>query len=165
MPERHHHNFKHGQARPESRGPTYRSWECMRSRCRNPNNPDYARYGARGITVCERWNSFQVFLEDMGERPQGTTLDRIEVNGNYEPGNCRWATPREQQRNKSTGTRVTFRGAVVSIKELSEMTGQPYQRLHERIIRRGWDAEKAVSAPPKAPKQWGNYTDLITEAA
>lgn len=72
----------------------------MKNRCLNPNATDYARYGGRGITICERWLTFANFLADMGERPEGRTLDRINNSGNYEPGNCRWATASEQQLNK-----------------------------------------------------------------
>jgi hypothetical protein len=80
--------------------PEYRSWEGMRRRCSNPKADNYAYYGARGIYVCERWRTFQNFLTDMGPRPPGKTLDRIDVNGNYEPGNCRWATASEQRANQ-----------------------------------------------------------------
>jgi hypothetical protein len=72
----------------------------MIQRTTNPNNTDWESYGGRGITVCERWREFAAFLIDMGERPRGKTLDRIDVNGGYEPGNCRWATLSEQQKNK-----------------------------------------------------------------
>lgn len=82
------------------KSPTYRSWENMRYRCKHPYVNSYARYGGRGIQVCERWNTFANFLEDMGVRPEGTSIDRINPNGNYEPNNCRWANAKTQARNK-----------------------------------------------------------------
>lgn len=80
--------------------PTYISWRSMRERCRNPHRGNFKHYGGRGVSVCERWNSFENFLADMGERPKGMTLDRIDVNGNYEPGNCRWADAKAQRGNR-----------------------------------------------------------------
>jgi len=80
--------------------PLYYTWKQMRQRCTNPRNHTWPRYGALGVTVCERWSSFDNFAADMGERPDGMSLDRINPFGNYEPGNCRWATPVQQARNK-----------------------------------------------------------------
>lgn len=143
--------YKHGCARPESRDPAYRSWESAKARCRNPNNPDFASYGGRGIEFSPAWDRFEDFLRDMGPRPRGHTLDRIQTNRGYAPGNCRWATAQQQGRNKRSNRRVVFGGASLTIAELSEQTGQPYQRLHERIVRRGWDVARAVM---EAPRGW-----------
>ena len=78
----------------------YRVWAGMKSRCTDKQHPKYANYGGRGITVCDRWASFPAFLEDMGERPEGTSIDRVDNNGDYEPSNYRWATGEQQARNK-----------------------------------------------------------------
>lgn len=85
--------------------PTYNSWRAMIDRCTNEKQPHYHNYGGRGITICERWMVFERFLADMGERPKGRTLDRINNDGNYEPGNCRWATGSEQRMNRRDSKR------------------------------------------------------------
>jgi hypothetical protein len=108
-------HFKHGHDCQGNRSQTFNSWRAMKERCYNPNNNRYSIYGERGIKVCEQWvNDFPQFLKDMGERPEGLTLDRINVNGNYEPSNCRWADRHTQRINRrlkpkmeaTNGTRI-----------------------------------------------------------
>jgi len=149
QPNGHHFNWKHGQAIPSSRGPTYRSWECMKSRCRNMNDPSYESYGGRGISYSPEWEDFNVFLSDMGERQRGTSLDRLDVNSNYSKDNCKWSTPKDQARNKRSNKHIQYNGEKMILIELSELTGVPYQRLHERIFRRGWTVEDAVEKPAR----------------
>lgn len=91
------HAEKHGERTDKS--PTYISWCSMKQRCLNPKATGYHNYGGRGIIICERWMEFENFLSDMGERPEGMSLDRINNDGNYEPSNCKWSTPKEQFKN------------------------------------------------------------------
>ena len=129
-----------------SKSRMYQSYATMISRCHNPNFPKFASYGARGISVCDRWrNDFAVFLSDMGERPEGMTLDRIDNDGNYEPGNCRWATAREQQINRRNTVRVTHSGRTLPLAEWSRETGIDYGTLRQRLFRYGWNPARALT--------------------
>jgi len=126
-----------------TRTPTYRSWQAMKDRCSKPKNDRFAAYGGRGIAVCENWTkSFDAFFADMGERPSGMTLDRIDANKNYTPDNCRWASVATQANNKSTN--VTWNGESVSIKSLASKIGVPRTSLN-KLIKRGMAVEDAVA--------------------
>lgn len=113
-----HGHYTHGKS-----SPTYNTWQSMRNRCNNPNAHDYKNYGGRGIKVCKEWDSFPKFLSDMGERPKGTTLDRIDVNGAYCKKNCRWATPKMQALNMRTTCLLEYQGEVDSIHGWSQRLG------------------------------------------
>lgn len=106
-----------------SRTRTYRTWDAMRSRCRKTNKTNFARYYARGIKVCERWQSFENFYADMGEHPPGLTLERIDNDGDYTPENCRWATVSEQAMNRHTTKFVTIEGETHKAFDLAKIAG------------------------------------------
>lgn len=122
---------------------TYRSWSCAKYRCTNPNDRRWDSYGGRGIKMCDRWMSFDNFLEDMGIRPDGLSLDRIDVNGNYEPSNCRWATDRQQYDNTQFNTKL---GIDCSLHELAKRYGLSYATVQSRIYR-GWSVEDTINTP------------------
>jgi hypothetical protein len=120
---------------------TYTSWMGMKHRCLNPNNKKFKNYGARGIKVCDRWvNSFENFLADMGEVPAEMTLDRIDVNGNYEPSNCRWANQQTQQNNRRDN--VIIKGLTMA--EYCRQNKINYDNLQYRLTH-GWPLEKALA--------------------
>lgn len=127
--------------------PTLNTYKAMTQRCLNPNNKRWARYGGRGITICDRWKeSFLNFLADMGEKPDGLTLDRIDNNGNYEPGNCRWATKKEQANNKSNVRSVEYQGITKSTKDWCRELNLIYGRVLQRL-QAGWSVEDAFFKP------------------
>lgn len=126
-------------------------WVNMRNRCSNPKNRAFPSYGGRGIRVCDRWQQFTAFLEDMGRAPsKGYSIDRINNDGNYEPGNCRWATKTTQARNKRTTRHVTLNGVTKPLKEWQELgilkvsTVQFYNR-----VRAGLSEADALTIPPR----------------
>jgi len=119
----------------------------MLSRCENPNRPQFETYGAAGITVCERWHSFEAFIEDMGESPsKAHSLDRLDNDKGYSPDNCRWATNREQSLNKKKTQYFEFEGERLTLLEWSERKGLSYYALYQRL-RAGWSVERALSTP------------------
>lgn len=135
----------------------------MLSRCTNPKTPAYKNYGGRGITVCDRWrHDYAAFRADMGPRPTPEMeIDRIDNNGNYEPGNCRWATPKEQSRNQRRNRKIEHDGQSLVAVDWSEKTG-----IHDRSIksrlRYGWTAEEALTTPvaPKAKLTAENVREI-----
>jgi len=125
----------------------------MLTRCRNPNNIQWYLYGGRGITVCERWsgpNGFSNFFKDMGPRPVDHSIDRIDVNGHYEPRNCRWATAREQSNNTRMNHTLTYQGQTYSVREWGRRTGLG-GTISSRIRSR-WSVEQILTTPAK-PRQ------------
>jgi hypothetical protein len=118
----------------------------MRLRCLKPSHKAYKDYGAKGIKICERWMKFENFLADMGERPEGTTLDRKNGTKGYEPGNCRWATPTEQTNNLKTNRKITYDSRTQNIKEWAAELGCSHQAIAYRL-NEGWSVEEAFTIP------------------
>lgn len=115
----------------------YRVWSGVKERCTNPKKRNYRFYGGRGIKVCERWQSFENFLEDMGPRPSSRhTIERDNNDGDYEPGNCRWATRVEQTRNRKITKHVTFRGQILPLAEWCERLDVSYDRMKALLRKR-----------------------------
>ncbi len=113
----------------------YRCWLAMRNRCYNPKSDSYANYWGRGISVCQSWReSFDCFYLDMGARPNGTSIDRIDNDGNYEPKNCRWATPREQCNNKRTNVKITERGTTYTIAEWARLLNRSTMQIQTALL-------------------------------
>jgi hypothetical protein len=124
----------------------YGVWSSMRSRCNNPNEPAFPNYGARGITVCERWSQFSNFYADMGEPPLGMTLEREDNDRGYSKENCIWADRTTQGRNKRNNVLLTIDGETQPMSVWAERAGIKYATVHQRIAK-GWTHEEAVKAP------------------
>lgn len=125
--------------------PAYNSWRAMFDRCHNPSDTNYHRYGARGITVCDRWRSFDAFFVDMGERHKGQSIERIDNNQGYEPGNCRWATSKDQAANRRSTRYVNLNGAMVILEDAARTLGKPSSSLCKWAKRRGLPVQEAVN--------------------
>jgi hypothetical protein len=136
-------SWRHGHAPRGNRSAAYSRWSGMMSRCTNPDVKDYPRYGGRGIRVCERWHDFSAFLADMGEPLPGMTLDRIDTNGHYEPGNCRWINHGGQANNRRSNRPLTLGGETYGITEWARRTGIDRSTIAARL-RRGWSVERGL---------------------
>ena len=142
--------LRHGDKTRTYTAPEYETWSGMIARCHTPTHKRYGYYGARGITVCDRWrgeSGYEAFLADMGRKPTPKhSIERKDNNGNYEPSNCRWATRSEQMRNTRATINVTIGGETACLKEWSARVGRPYKIVHQRI-KSGWDPERALREP------------------
>jgi hypothetical protein len=124
--------------------PEYNAWRHMRDRCNNPDDESWPRYGGRGIKVCERWQSFADFLNDMGFRPSPShSLDRADNDGDYEPQNCRWATKKEQSNNCHDNKLVMINGFLISLAEAARLAGVSAQGMEYRV-QAGWPSDKLL---------------------
>jgi hypothetical protein len=138
--------FIHGYASKKPTNPfrkTYCVWNGMRRRCLSTEHKDFPYYGGRGITICDRWSRFENFLADMGKKPDGMSIDRIDNDGNYEPGNCRWTTHSRQIRNSRHAHMVTHDGETLCIADWAERTGVTPANIRMRM-KRGWSVARAL---------------------
>lgn len=143
-------NVTHGHTRAGKVPPEYSVWCGMRKRCKDEHNKNY---GARGIKVCRRWESFDAFLEDMGPRPSARhSLERKFTDGNYTPANCVWATAKEQQNNKRSNRRFTFLGRTQTLAQWSDEVGLSRSTLWRRLVLWGWSPERALTTPAIPPR-------------
>lgn len=141
----------HGRSRHHSSCSSYCLWAGMIQRCTNPNHTAYRNYGGRGVSVCERWRSYENFFADMGPRPDGMTLDRIDNELSYSPTNCRWATRGEQNSNKSNNRLLHHDGIQLSIAQWAARKNLRPYTLYSRL-RRGWSPAEAIETPPGQPR-------------
>lgn len=132
--------LKHGKFKDKE----YSIWLAMRDRCINPNNKNYINYGARGITVAKEWDDYSVFINDMGKRPMGHSLERLENSKGYSKDNCKWATVKEQVRNTRQNINITYDGKTMCLTDWADELGLPRPTLHYRI-HAGWDLDKALT--------------------
>lgn len=137
---------------------SYSVWKRMRERCTSPNCPKFKDYGGRGITVCKRWDSFELFVLDMGPRPSSKhQIDRIENDGNYEPGNCKWATNKENCRHRRSSRYLAYNGEILALCVWADKLGMSEETIASRI-KRGWSVDKSLSLPRQ------DYSDRMRKA-
>ena len=148
----------HGDAKRGMNTQLYNSWRGMKERCNNKNNKRYDNYGGKGIIVCEEWNNFLNFKEwalNNGYEP-GLTIERKDVNGNYEPSNCCWATNKEQSNNRTTNHLLTFNGETLTINQWAEKLNIKRELIKDRL-RLGWNVDDALTTPAAKCEQHDNY--------
>ena len=133
---------------------TYSIWDSMLPRCNNAPRKDFFRYGGKGVTVCDRWNSFENFLADMGHRPDGCSIDRINNNLGYSPENCRWATVKQQNRNQVTNRLISWNGQTKCLADWAEHLNINTNTLYARLTKYQWSVERAFTAP--VMKEYGH---------
>lgn len=138
-------NFRHGHSSNGKRTPTYIVWENMKARVNNPKNTYYSDYGGRGICIDPRWDNFKNFLEDMGERPEGMTLDRKDNSGNYCQINCRWATKLTQANNTRSNRFIEVDGIRLTTAQWAKKIGLTPMALYNRLNKHGWSERRAVT--------------------
>lgn len=137
---------------PAYKHPLYVTWQQMKGRCENPRHHKYAAYGARGITVCERWQDFWAFVADMGPKPPRHTLEREDNQGGYDPFNCKWAPAKVQQNNKRSSRTVTHDGETRTIGEWATHLKIPYGILWRRL-RDGWSMDRIIDPLRNTPRR------------
>lgn len=147
---------KHGESPKQGKrnaSKLYSIWVNMRNRCSNQENKSFAYYGGRGISVCDEWNEFLNFEKWAIQNgfEENLTLDRVDVNGNYDPENCRWISRKEQMRNTRSNHLLTYNGETKTMAEWAEITGIPYSTLKQRINKYNYSVEKALTKPVKKP--------------
>lgn len=145
-------NTKHGHKRKNKRSTTYQIWTTIIQRCTNPNHRNYSRYGGRGVTVCERWKSFENFLIDMGERPPNRQIDRINNNGGYDKKNCRWTTPKQNGRNRQNNRLITFNYKTQCLSAWAEQLNIHEETLRTRL-NHNWPVAKALTTPVRKKRK------------
>lgn len=139
-------NTKHGHTANGRMSPTYLSWVHMKNRCTNPSFNQYHRYGGRGITFDPRWSTFENFLADMGERPDGTSLDRLNNDCSYHKDNCRWATKEDQANNRSSNRNITIAGETRTLAQWTRHFGISTATVRDRQAK-GWPLKRALKTP------------------
>ena len=145
-------NWKHALCSNGDRHPLFKTWCEMRYRCEKPAKWQYKYYGGKGIKVCDRWRQFENFVADMGPRPAGATLDRVDTTGDYSPENCRWASKKQQANNHGINHWITVDGERMTLAQASEKYGVKLGTIWARLKNYGWSEQEAATVKPYAQR-------------